>query len=72
MASTTVTAPPKLISPSSGASALLRSNRILSVDLMRGIVMIIMALDHTRDYFTWLTFPPEDLTRTYGWLFFTR
>ncbi len=31
-----------------------------------------MALDHTRDYFTSLTFPPEDLTQTYGWLFYTR
>ena len=34
--------------------------------------MIIMALDHTRDYFSYLTFQAEDLTHTYGWLFFTR
>lgn len=34
--------------------------------------MIIMALDHTRDYFTNLTIEPEDLAHTYGALFFTR
>jgi len=34
--------------------------------------MVIMALDHTRDFMTDLRFAPEDLTRTYGALFFTR
>jgi uncharacterized membrane protein len=46
--------------------------RVESVDLLRGMVMIIMALDHTRDYFSVLRFPPEDLSRATPLLFFTR
>ena len=46
--------------------------RLVSVDILRGLVMVIMALDHTRDFMTHLRFPPEDMTRTYGALFFTR
>jgi uncharacterized membrane protein len=49
-----------------------RSSRIASVDQLRGLVMILMALDHTRDYFSGLPFPPEDLSKTFGALFFTR
>jgi uncharacterized membrane protein len=49
-----------------------RSSRIASVDQLRGLVMVLMALDHTRDYFSGLSFSPEDLSRTYGALFFTR
>ncbi len=36
------------------------------------MVMIVMALDHTRDYFTKLRFPPEDLSQATPFLFFTR
>ena len=46
--------------------------RVVSLDIMRGLVMVIMALDHTRDFFTILRFEPEDITRTYYALFFTR
>ena len=45
--------------------------RVFSVDLLRGVVMILMALDHTRDYFTNLRFPPEDLSRATPALFAT-
>jgi hypothetical protein len=31
------------------------------VDQLRGLVMMLMALDHTRDYFSRLSFSPEDL-----------
>src|SRR5215831_7784727 len=42
------------------------------IDLLRGLVMVIMALDHTRDYFSGATFDPTDLTKTNGLWFFTR
>src|SRR5579864_4016770 len=46
--------------------------RLVSVDVLRGIVMVIMALDHTRDFLTYQRFAPEDVTHTSGALFFTR
>ncbi len=48
--------------------------RVDSVDLLRGIVMIIMVLDHTRDYFHHdaLAFDPTNLERTTPILFLTR
>lgn len=48
------------------------SSRLVSVDILRGLAMVFMALDHTRDFMTHLRFPPEDMARTYGALFFTR
>lgn len=50
------------------------TTRITSIDLLRGIVMIIMALDHVRDYFhsDVTVFQPEDLEQTNVLLFFTR
>ncbi|MEO6453474.1 MAG: heparan-alpha-glucosaminide N-acetyltransferase domain-containing protein [Ginsengibacter sp.] len=48
--------------------------RIQSIDLLRGLVMIIMALDHTRDYFHWsaMLFDPLDLEKTSIPIFLTR
>jgi uncharacterized membrane protein len=50
------------------------SSRIRSIDLLRGIVMIVMALDHVRDYFHQGAFlyDPLDLEKTGRILFFTR
>ncbi|MGZ4000728.1 MAG: DUF1624 domain-containing protein [Mucilaginibacter sp.] len=48
--------------------------RITSIDFLRGTIMIIMALDHVRDYlfFGSFYFDPLDLTKTTGAIFFTR
>lgn len=46
--------------------------RLASLDIMRGLVMVIMAIDHTRDFFTNVPFAPENLKFTYYSLFFTR
>ena len=42
------------------------------VDRLRGLVMVVMALDHVRDYFTEVRFDPTDLARTDLALFATR
>lgn len=46
--------------------------RLDSIDFVRGLVMVIMALDHVRDYFSNARFDPTDLAQTDGWYFFTR
>jgi len=48
------------------------SSRIVSLDIFRGLIMVVMALDHTRDFFTNVPFEPETLAKTWPALFFTR
>jgi uncharacterized membrane protein len=45
--------------------------RIDSIDLLRGLV-VVMVLDHVRDFFTSVRFDPLDLTQTVPALIFTR
>src|SRR4051812_21293499 len=49
-------------------------NRIRSIDIVRGLVMIIMALDHTRDliHVSSIAESPTNLLTTTPLLFFTR
>lgn len=46
--------------------------RLDHVDLLRGLVMVIMVLDHVRAYLTEARFDPTDLARTDAALFATR
>jgi uncharacterized membrane protein len=47
-------------------------SRLDSVDLLRGLVIVVMALDHARDFFTNVRFEATDLTQTTAPLFLTR
>jgi uncharacterized membrane protein len=49
-----------------------RRARIESVDVVRGVIMILMAIDHTRDFFGNSGFNPTDPATTTIPLFFTR
>lgn len=48
--------------------------RLPAIDRVRGLVILLMALDHVRDFFNAdaLHFDPTDLTQTYPALFLTR
>ena len=50
------------------------TKRIVSLDILKGLVMILMTLDHVRDYFHYDAFfyDPTDLSQTSPLLFMTR
>ena len=60
------------VSPTSTAAP--TSHRLDSVDFVRGLVMVIMALDHVRDHFhrASFAFDPTDLSKASAVLFLTR
>jgi uncharacterized membrane protein len=46
--------------------------RFEAVDLLRGLVMVLMVLDHTRDFFGDMTLEPTDLSKATPAMFLTR
>jgi uncharacterized membrane protein len=70
----TETVIPGRLSAPAAAPAPARRTRIDSVDLLRGLVMVLMLLDHTREYVhrDGLVFDPSDLSRTTVAIFLTR
>jgi uncharacterized membrane protein len=71
MSATARPAPP-LSSSSPGTSAVPLRQRVDVVDVVRGIIMVLMALDHTRDFFGDAAASPTNLATTTVALFFTR
>src|ERR1700728_3584867 len=62
---------PAIAEPAS-AAAVTKRVRIESIDVVRGVIMILMALDHTRDFFGNSGVNPTDPVQTTIPLFFTR
>src|SRR5436309_7184974 len=59
--------------PGTPASPLPPKQRVVAIDLVRGLVMVLMALDHTRDFFgPNLPYEPTDLSHASAALFLTR
>ncbi|NOU51416.1 DUF1624 domain-containing protein [Pseudoalteromonas sp. JBTF-M23] len=47
-------------------------SRVSSIDILRGLIIILMALDHTRAYWGVTSFSPTDIEYTHWTWFFTR
>jgi uncharacterized membrane protein len=65
---------PNIYNPVGISAETIKPRRIESIDLLRGIIIIIMALDHVRDYFHAFSYiyDPTDLQHTTAPIFLTR
>jgi uncharacterized membrane protein len=70
--SATVRPTPSLWTPRPASTPAPLRQRVDVVDVVRGIIMILMALDHTRDFFGDASASPTNLATTTVALFFTR
>jgi uncharacterized membrane protein len=68
----TVSASPAIPGGPTDERVVLVGGRLASVDLLRGIVMVLMVLDHTRDFFHDPRLDPTNLATTTVPLFLTR
>ena len=59
-------------STGAGAAPMTGQARLTSIDMLRGVVVVLMALDHTRDFFGPTAFAPEDLAATTPAWYWTR
>jgi len=69
--SSALTTEPRAATAVSASAAPVR-RRVESIDVVRGVIMIVMALDHTRDFFGPAGVNPSDMAQTTVALFFTR
>ena len=69
---TRMTPAPPSDPPGTGTGKTEARPRLDSIDLLRGMIMVLMALDHTRDFFSDVTYDPLDLDKTSATLFLTR
>ena len=65
-------ASPAAVPVSDPTAKLRNAGRFESIDLLRGLVMVVMALDHVLDYFSSTRFDPFDLSQTTPGLALTR
>ena len=61
-----------MLAPATDVPARAGVPRVDALDVVRGLVMVVMALDHVRDYVSSVALDPVDLTRTWPALFYTR